>query len=42
MAGLVDATLRDGTGAVRQRRALARAGRPEGVVDYIVEQTIPA
>ena len=42
VAGLVDATLRDGTGAVRQRRALARAGRPEGVVDYIVEQTTPA
>src|SRR5439155_22431050 len=39
VTGLVDATLRDGTGAVRQRRAYARAGRREDVVDYIVEQT---
>jgi carboxylate-amine ligase len=41
VSSLVDATLRDGTGAVRQRRAFARAGRPEDVVDYIVEQTNP-
>ncbi|HXL41464.1 MAG TPA: carboxylate-amine ligase [Actinomycetota bacterium] len=41
VTGLVDATLRDGTGAVRQRRAFARAGRPKDVVDYIVEQTSP-
>jgi len=36
---LVEATLRDGTGAARQRRSFARAGRGEDVVDYIVEQT---
>jgi carboxylate-amine ligase len=41
VSSLVDATLRDGTGAARQRRAFARAGRPEDVVDYIVEQTSP-
>jgi carboxylate-amine ligase len=41
VSALVDATLRDGTGAARQRRAFARAGRPEDIVDYIVEQTGP-
>jgi carboxylate-amine ligase len=41
VSSLVDTTLRDGTGAARQRRAFARAGRPEDVVDYIVEQTSP-
>ncbi|HYR62281.1 MAG TPA: hypothetical protein VET24_06560 [Actinomycetota bacterium] len=39
VADLVERTLRHGTGAARQRRAFARAGRPEDVVDYIVEQT---
>jgi carboxylate-amine ligase len=39
VAGQVDATLRDGTGAARQRRSFARAGRPEDVVDYLVQQT---
>ena len=36
---LVDATLARGTGAARQRRAFAVAGRPEDVVDYIVKET---
>ena len=39
VAGLVEATLRDGTGAARQRRTFAQARRPEDVVDYIVDQT---
>ena len=42
VVGLVEATMRDGTGAARQRRAFARAGRPEDVVDYIVDQTANA
>ncbi|MEA2502287.1 MAG: glutamate---cysteine ligase / carboxylate-amine ligase [Actinomycetota bacterium] len=39
VASLVEATLRDGTGAARQRRSFAQAGRPEDVVDYLVQQT---
>jgi carboxylate-amine ligase len=39
VATLVEATLRDGTGAARQRKSFAQAGRGEDVVDYIVEQT---
>ncbi|HEY4939410.1 MAG TPA: carboxylate-amine ligase, partial [Actinomycetota bacterium] len=42
VASLVEATLRDGTGAARQRRSFARAGRPEDVVDYLVAQTAGA
>jgi carboxylate-amine ligase len=36
---LVRATVARGTGADRQRRALARAGRLEAVVDLVVEET---
>ncbi len=36
---LVDATLRRGNGARRQREAFARTGRLEGVVDQLAEET---
>ena len=39
VAGLVERTLAGGTGATRQRRALARAGRLADVVDLLVEET---
>lgn len=39
VAGLVDQTLQDGNGATRQRRAFARAGRMEDVVDLLIEET---
>lgn len=37
---LVRATLRDGTGADRQRRSFRRTGRLEGVVEAIVNETL--
>jgi glutamate---cysteine ligase / carboxylate-amine ligase len=39
VAGLVERTLAGGTGASRQRRAFARAGRLSDVVDLLVEET---
>lgn len=39
---LVHKIVQDGTGAVRQRRAFERAGRPEDVVDLAVDATAPA
>ncbi len=39
VASLLEATLRQGNGAARQRAAFERAGRLEDVVDYVVEQT---
>lgn len=38
---LVDRVLRDGTGAARQRRAHAQAGRIEDVVELLVGSTVP-
>jgi carboxylate-amine ligase len=40
VSGLVDRTLEGGTGAVRQCRAYAAAGRLEDVVDLVVEETV--
>ncbi len=37
----VDAVFARGTGAARQRRSLARTGRLEDVVDFILAETIP-
>ncbi len=37
--GLVERTLRDGNGAMRQRTAFQRAGRLEDVVDLVVDAT---
>jgi carboxylate-amine ligase len=39
--GQVERVLAEGTGATRQRRALARSGRLEDVVDLIVAETAP-
>ncbi|MDQ3766141.1 MAG: glutamate--cysteine ligase [Actinomycetota bacterium] len=40
IADLVHATLRDGTGADRQRRAFERTGRLEGVVEAVIRETL--
>jgi len=37
----IDRLLLDGTGAARQRRALARRGRLDDVVGFLVAQTAP-
>lgn len=39
VSSLVKQTLGRGTGAARQRRALARSGSLEGVVDLIISET---
>jgi glutamate---cysteine ligase / carboxylate-amine ligase len=39
VSALVDATLKQGNGARRQRRAYERAGRLEDVVDMLIEET---
>jgi carboxylate-amine ligase len=39
VSALVSETLKQGNGARRQRRAYERAGRLEGVVDMLVEET---
>ena len=39
VSALVDRTVRDGTGASRQRKAFARSERLEDVVDFVVEET---
>ncbi len=39
VSALVMETLENGNGAMRQRAVLAKTGRMEAVVDYIVEET---